>query len=973
MNERKRKLYIYVCIFSIITIWGFLHVQYRYDSKQAHITAETTVSNLSKAFEENILGTVRNIDELLLGLRRDYPQQISKFAEIISSFNRHSDKELIIQMSIIDSRGIMIYNSRGMPDKPLDLSDREHFRIHLNSSDDQLFISKPVKGRASNKWSIQFTRKLLNQDGMFAGVVVISVDPEYFSNFYRTIDIGRHGVITLLGTDGVIRARSADPSKNNDAVGTAVPLTNILLDPSKPSAGVYLAPSVVDGVSRIVSYRRLKNYPLVVRVALAEEEAFSALNRHRTIIVLQGVFASVVLLLALWIGLRLNRRQLQLTNDLQESRQNLADIIDFLPDATFVVDREMRIIIWNRAIEEMTGVRKAEMLGRSSDEICVPFYGERRKQLLDLLDGEDSELEARYQNIRREGKKLSAEAIAPALSRGTVSLQIIAAPLYGANGVRIGAIESIRDITLQKQNELILRSSKEELKSILDSIPVGIAWSDAEGKAEYLNSSFMQRYGYSSDDIPLFWDWFNKAYPDPEYRNKLRQIWSAECAKAKAANSSVVTMTTDVTCKNGEIRKVIVNTHFSPDRVIAIYTDITERELYYHGIVKAQKLESLGVLAGGIAHDFNNILTGIMGNLSIVQKRVGEEHKAFSLVLQAVKASQRASELAHQLLTFSKGGKPVIKTVSTQHLLEESVSLVLRGANVKGELDCEEDLLSILADPGQISQVFNNILINALQAMPHGGIISVTARNTRFIDGNTLGLSPGDYVSIAFADQGGGISPENLEKIFDPYFTTKSTGSGLGLASVHSIITNHGGYISVQSMLGVGTSFTMLLPAADTKDVALMADVAIHDSVQNRGETILVMDDEEMIRSITIEILDDLGYVPRTCINGEEAVQMYLEAFQAGTPFDAVIMDLTIPGGMGGKEAAERILAVDPAACLIVSSGYSNDTVMAEYEKYGFRAALPKPYLAFELAQLLSPLLSSPKQSSVHANKAAML
>ena len=943
---------------SMFSIWAFLGFQYHYDSTQAQLAVETNVSNLSKAFEENIVGAVRNIDELLLDLRRDYPRHQNQFTANISSFNRHSDMEFIIQASILDADGILIYSSREKAVKQIDLSDREHFRVHLNSNDDQLFISKPVKGRVSQKWSIQFTRKLLHQDGTFAGVVVLSIDPEYFSNFYRSIDIGRHGVITLLGMDGIIRARSSDSAKENGAVGTVIPRTNLLLDITKPPVGIYNAPSVIDGISRIVSYRRLKNYPLVVRVAVAEDDAFTSLHWHRTSIVIQGILATAGLLLALWLALRLNTRQQLLTHDLQESRQHFADIINFLPDATYAIDSGNRVIIWNRAMEEMTGVCATDIIGQGDHAYALPFYGERRKQLLNLQDEEKSAFESGYQNIRRTGNNLSAEVIAPALYGGRgAHLLVTCAPLYGTNGERIGAIESVRDITHQKQNEQILVSREEELKSILESIPVGIAWSNANGTVEYLNSSFVQRFGYNSDDIRVFQNWLDKAYPDSEYQSKLRQIWSVEHARSLTNHSSVVTMATDVTCKNGDIRKVLVNTHLSPGRVLAIFTDITEREQYYHSVIKVQKLESLGVLAGGIAHDFNNILTGIMGNLSLAQKRIGEQHRALHPLLQAEKASHRASELAYQLLTFSKGGKPVIKSVPTQQLLEESISLVLHGANVKAELHCVQDLHHMFADPGQISQVFNNVIINALQAMPNGGVLSVTTCNINLSESNTYRLLPGDYVRITLTDRGCGIPAENLQKIFDPYFTTKSTGTGLGLASAHSIITQHSGYIGVESTPGAGTSFDILLPAADSAELALAARSTFPDSMHNQGKSVLVMDDEEMIHSIAIEILDELGYAPRTCINGDEAVQMYLEAMQAQTPFAAVIMDLTIPGGMGGKEAAEQIRAIDPTACLIVSSGYSSDTIMADYEKYGFHAALPKPYRALELAQVLNAAL----------------
>ncbi len=328
MSDQKKRFYIVACVLGIVVIWGFLWFQYRYDSKQANIAVETTASNLSKAFEENILGTIRHLDEFLVTLRRIHPQQQDQTAALIASYNRHSDKELIIQLSIIDSRGIMVYNSQGMPDKPLDLSDREHFRVHLNSSEDRLFISKPVKGRVSNKWSIQFTRKMMHHDGSFAGVAVLSVDPDYFTSFYRSIDVGANGVISLVGLDGVVRARSSAAIRGADPIGTTIPLTRRVIDPTKPPVGVFSGPSAVDGVLRVYSYRRLKAYPLVVVVALAEEEAFSTLRWHRTNIIIQGVFASGGFLLILLLALRLNARQRLLTRELENVNSSLQQRID---------------------------------------------------------------------------------------------------------------------------------------------------------------------------------------------------------------------------------------------------------------------------------------------------------------------------------------------------------------------------------------------------------------------------------------------------------------------------------------------------------------------------------------------------------------------------------------------------------------------------------------------------------------------
>ena len=321
MNNHKKKIYIIACCICIALLWGFLWFQYSYDRTQALAATKTTVSNLSKAFEENILGAITRLDEFLVTLRRDYPQREDQIATLINSYNRHSENNLIIQLSITDKAGIMIYNSKGMPDKPLDLSDREHFRVHLNGNYDKLFISKPVIGRVSKKWSIQFTRKILDRNGMFAGVAVLSVDPDYFSNFFRSIDVGDNGVITLMGMDGVIRARSSVASGGKDPVGMTIHGSISEIDPAKPAVGIYYAPSRIDGIARIASYRRLKNYPLVVRVALAEEEAFRSLLWHRNSMLIQGIFASGGFILAfgliygLYTRLFLYARKLEATNE----------------------------------------------------------------------------------------------------------------------------------------------------------------------------------------------------------------------------------------------------------------------------------------------------------------------------------------------------------------------------------------------------------------------------------------------------------------------------------------------------------------------------------------------------------------------------------------------------------------------------------------------------------------------------------
>jgi nitrogen-specific signal transduction histidine kinase/CheY-like chemotaxis protein len=387
--------------------------------------------------------------------------------------------------------------------------------------------------------------------------------------------------------------------------------------------------------------------------------------------------------------------------------------------------------------------------------------------------------------------------------------------------------------------------------------------------------------------------------------------------------------------------------------LVGVIADITDRKEHENEELKMQKLESLGILAGGIAHDFNNILTGIVGNISLAKVFLDDTHKSFNALVGAEKASVRATELARQLLTFARGGEPVKTVISLQHLVNESLSLVLHGSNVKGTVDIPDSIHAIEADEGQISQVFQNIIINATQAMPGGGALTVSARNEMLGDNNNLALPPGTYTCLTFTDEGCGISDADLNKIFDPYFTTKVTGTGLGLASTRSIIIKHGGHISVSSKIDKGTTFSIYLPSIGETYSVYQAESDSRNFRAHNSGSILVMDDEEMIRELAAAMLEEIGYHVTTCADGSEAIRYYKAAMESGAPFSAVIMDLTIPGGMGGKEAAKGILALDPLASLIVSSGYSNDPIMSDFSTYGFTGAIAKPYTISDLAQIL--------------------
>ncbi len=334
------------------------------------------------------------------------------------------------------------------------------------------------------------------------------------------------------------------------------------------------------------------------------------------------------------------------------------------------------------------------------------------------------------------------------------------------------------------------------------------------------------------------------------------------------------------------------------------------------------------------------------------------ETKALQLLNEAKESILQARNLTQQLLSFSKGRAPVRKTVSISRLLRDTATFALRGSNVRCDFSIPDDLWPAEVDKGQIRQALNNPIINARQAMPAGGTMQVRAKNMVVGEGYALPLEPGKYIQIAIEDHGAGIAREDLPKIFDPYFSTKEEGQGLGLAVTHSVVKKHDGCIDVESQLGVGTKFYVYLPAAMEQVAESMETKSEQPLRRLHGGRILVMDDDEVVRTVAVEILEHIGCGVESARDGAEAIELYKKAREAGNPFDAVMLDLTIPGGMGGKEAIKELLEMDPGVKAIASSGYSNDPVLAEFRKYGFCGVLGKPYQIEELKETLQKVIS---------------
>ncbi|MCD4702137.1 MAG: PAS domain S-box protein [Candidatus Aegiribacteria sp.] len=625
---------------------------------------------------------------------------------------------------------------------------------------------------------------------------------------------------------------------------------------------------------------------------------------------------------------------------LSESRKVFRSVFNSIDEILMFLDSEFTIQNVNLACSKIMNIPLEEFKGRK----CYSLLYHRDEVCEDCPAQEAVKVEnpASRLKYRPDGMILN-ETVYPELDH---------------NGRLSGAIVIATDITESKYNERKMNERREFLEALLASAPDAIVTLNPEQRILDWNPGAEKLFAYTADEAVgrNIDDLVTGADVEEEARGFTSTILKGE---------EISPVETIRYRKDGTLVDVLVSG--SPIMldgelvaVLAIYTDITEKKRAREELARRTRLESLGTLAGGLAHDFNNMLSGIFGNVSLAKDNLSKDSEAYSYIEAVDKAMERATGLTQQLLTFASGSEPVVESVDPGKTLLESLEFNLAGSSIKHHLAIEENIWRVGADRRQLAQVISNLIINAKQAMPSGGSLYIEAANYQNSDRTVRGLDPGNFVRISIRDEGNGIPEENFEKIFDPYFSTKKTGSGLGLAVVHSIVQKHGGMIGVESAPGEGACFTVYLTAAEKSCIAEKEDsVSDEPSEVSTEVRVLIMDDEIMIRKVLKSMLERLGCSVDQTVDGDQAVSMYKDSIVSGAKYNLIVMDLTIPGGKGGKEAVLDILEIDPEASVIVSSGYSTDPVMADYESYGFTDVLVKPYKIEDLQEVIYRVLKN--------------
>ncbi len=982
--SRNLAMLVLVALLPAMMILIFTGIEQRNRSIEA---AKQEISLLSQAMAELHMKTSRSAKQMLVTLSQipavqtlDIDVCTVVFQNVLSL---HPD---FLNITLTDLNGEVLAASKPIP-SGTNLKDRKHVREALEKRafvTGEFIISKFFPALPA----FPFAYPVFDKNNQMKAVLTTALKLGYFSHLHDISKLPQNSFVAATDHKGIRLFYYPQKEKTNP-IGKPISSLSWEHTKSGDSSGVFMGQGA-DGVQRIFAFQQVRFNPdakpsMYAWAAIPEEAvlapANAALARNLFLLFLTSVLSLIVawiigqrtLLIPIKNLVAITKKFATGTLDLHNKPALRPDELGTLTAAFYemanIQERNQKKLIENEARFRLlldgleTLVNVVDM-----DTHEILFINEYGKKLLGDITGQVC-----WQSLQKgqagpctfcTNKSLLNEDGTPGKgysweyenNRINRCFFVHDRTLYWVDG-RIVRLQVAIDITEKKRAETLLAEEKERLAVTMQSIGDGVITTDFAGNIVLLNKVAEDISGWMTAEaigMPL-----EQVFQLVDAQTRKKCMPSVDHIINAGPTIGIETQPVLIT-KNGAAKSIeysgspIRDSQAEVIGVVLVFRDVTELLKTKKELLKMKKLESVGLLAGGIAHDFNNILTAILGNINLVSLDKCLSDRAKELLAEAEKASLRAQGLTQQLLTFAKGGDPVKELSSLEKVIKDSAEFILHGRAVACHYNFPSDLWLTDIDTGQISQVVQNIVLNAIAAMPKGGLVTISGKNVPVLDQGIFPDGSGKYVEISIRDTGIGMDAEAIEKIFDPYFSTKKEGSGLGLAIAQSVITKHKGYIAVESQPGKGSAFTFYLPASN---VGKLPAKAIQSKiVSSRSLKILVMDDDSMVRSLTESMLNHLGHEVILTKDGQEAIATFQKALDNHSLFDLIILDLTIPGGIGGKETAQHLLKMDPQAKVVVSSGYSTDPVMARFREYGFCAALVKPFKLESLSAVISEI-----------------
>jgi PAS domain S-box-containing protein len=930
-----------LCLTIIAMLWTVLIFDADRLERAAIEKGRSDASNLAMAFRENVQRTVSAIDQLLLTIIAENNEIGNQYRIPTWVENSPLLNGLSVQVAISGPDGVTVASTLGVTGRN-DISDRQPFRYHVNPSAPQPYISQPMIGQHSGRWSIQITRRISRNDGSFGGVIVASIDPMYFSRFFDEVDLGQNGVVDLIGLDGVVRARR---TLNSHQIGQNVGDTALFKRMLDSSSGSEIARSKLDGITRIFGYSSVPEYPLVVTVGLAMDDVLAAANHQRTSNFAIGGFLTTVIITLSWFLAHetRRRRQRELTAHAEEKVREQKVLLDTalnnMHHGLVMFDKDKRALVINQTYTDMY---------RLSRETAKP--GCTMHELLEQRTASGTftgDIDDYIENAILRDSMFDRFFDLP----GGRSIRVVNRIMDGG-----GWVSTHEDVTQRQKVEQALLESEQMARAIIDTALDAFLQLDPSGTIVGWSPKAEEMFGWSQQEIVgrKLRDLIIPVENREAYSERIAQFLRGAHAGILGRRYEAPSLRRDGTPFSTEVSLTALRRR--DDYIINCFIrDITDKLAAEERFRQAQKMESVGQLTGGIAHDFNNMLTVITGTIDILADAIADKPQLAAIAKLISEAADRGAELTGHLLAFARKQPLQPRETDINALMVESGKLLhsTLGEHIEIETAMADDAWPALVDSSQLSSALMNLAINARDAMPSGGKLTLETSNVvldqRYAK-TDADVQPGYYVLIAVSDTGSGIPEAIRDKIFEPFFTTKGVGrgTGLGLSMVYGFVKQSGGHIKVYSEEGHGTTFKIYLPRAGAQ-AAPKAGTSSASQIEGGTETILIVEDDALVRSSVTTQIQSLGYHTLSAANAAEALALA----DGGAQFDLLFTDVIMPGKMNGRQLAEEMAKRRSPLKVLFTSGYAEDAVTHHGRLDPGVLLLGKPYRKLDLAHML--------------------